>query len=147
MLSIEVYGNRLFCFVCSVVAVWGGAVFTAPKKSKRFGIFWKPLEGGLERHVNTIDAALKLHNYIVEYRLAHSDITSSTNEDEQLSMDRHTFCINNPGEINGMVIEEVLLQNALGRRSNEDRQLREDATKIRDDIRDSLWNKGLRRPN
>ena len=115
--------------------------------NKRFGIFWKPLEGGLERHVNTIDAALKLHNYIVEYRLAHSDITSSTNEDEQLSMDRRTFCINNPGEINGMVVEEVLLQNALGRRSNEDRQLREDATKIRDDIRDSLWNKGLRRPN
>ena len=39
--------------------------------ARRWGIFWKPLQGSLGRHVNTIDAGLKLHNYIVNYRLSH----------------------------------------------------------------------------
>ena len=49
--------------------------------------------------------------------------------------------------MNGMVMEEELLQNARGRKTNEDRLLREEGTKIRDSIRDSLWDAGLRRPH
>ena len=30
--------------------------------------FWRPLVGSLKGHQDTIDAALRLHNYIVDYR-------------------------------------------------------------------------------
>ena len=68
------------------------------------------------------------------------------NGNELLEIERRTFANNNPGEMNGMVVEEELLQNARGRRTNEDRRLREEGSKLRDTIRDSLWNAGLRRP-
>ena len=35
---------------------------------RRWGIFWKPLEGSLFEHKYTIDASIRLHNYIVENR-------------------------------------------------------------------------------
>ena len=115
--------------------------------NRRFGIFWKPLEGKLDRHISTIDAGLKLHNYIVEYRLAHTDDNIDFEEDTELQNTRRTFNINNPGEMTGMVTEEALLQNTRGRKTTEDRLLREKGCSIRDTIRDSLWNAGLRRPN
>ena len=114
--------------------------------NRRFGIFWRPLEGSLERHVSTIDAALKLHNYIVEYRLAHKPNYELVDETLQLEIPRRTFNLHNPGEMEGMMVEEALLQNARGRKTNEDNALREEGVTIRDDLRDSLWDAGLRRP-
>ena len=53
-----------------------------------------------------------------------------------------------PGEVDGMVQEEDLLQRtASGRRTNEDNELREKGGEVRDNIRDALWNRGLRRPH
>ena len=114
--------------------------------NRRFGIFWRPLEGKLDRHVNTIDAAFKLHNYIVDYRLANLDTFNEAHEERHLDIERHTFNLDNPGEMEGMITEEALLQNRRGRRTNEDRELREEGVKIRDNLRDSLWHAGLRRP-
>ncbi len=121
--------------------------------NRRFGIFWKPLEGTLERHLQTIDTALKLHNFIVNYRISslsnnnESDAHECSSQELLLDIEQRTFARDNPGKINGMVMEEELLQNARGRRTNEDRRLREEGSKIRDTIRDSLWNAGLRRPH
>ena len=35
---------------------------------RRWGILWRPLMGKLKNHKETIDACLRLHNFIVEYR-------------------------------------------------------------------------------
>ena len=114
---------------------------------RRWGIFWRPLEGSIDRHMHTIDAALKLHNYIVDYRLHKINVNDSTmNEDFQLETTRNEHRENYPGEIDGMVQEEALLQTRVGRPTTEDAYLREQGIRIRDNIRDSLWNAGLRRP-
>ena len=39
----------------------------------RFGIFWKPLHFRLVRHQFIIDACLRLHNFIVDYRYKESN--------------------------------------------------------------------------
>ena len=35
---------------------------------RRWGIFWKPLVGKLKNHKHTIDACLRLHNFILDHR-------------------------------------------------------------------------------
>ena len=58
---------------------------------RRWGIFWKPLEGSLERHQYTIDAALKLHNYIVDYRMEENEDANEIDEEDELQAMRNDF--------------------------------------------------------
>ena len=56
---------------------------------RRWGFFWRPLEGRLSNHKITIDAALRLHNFIVSERLddeeEDDDDIDETTELERLS--------------------------------------------------------------
>ena len=63
-----------------------------------FGIFWKRLEGDLSSHASTIDACIRLHNLIVDYREKQTggDID---NERELLDIASDCFVANRPFEI------------------------------------------------
>ena len=43
------------------------------KKDRRWGVAWRPLEGALDYHKYTTDAALRLHNYR-NYREVHGTV-------------------------------------------------------------------------
>ena len=55
---------------------------------RRWGIFWRPLVGKLSNHKNTIDACLRLHNFIVDFRedkLARAARNKRANNRESLT--------------------------------------------------------------
>ena len=43
----------------------------------RWGIFWRPLSFKLNNNINTIDACLCLHNFIIDYQYTHKVPASS----------------------------------------------------------------------
>jgi len=51
----------------------------------RWGILWRPLCFNMKHNINTIDACLRLHNFIVDYRESH--LIEGTDQ----SVDRETF--------------------------------------------------------
>ena len=48
----------------------------------RWGIFWSPLRFSLKHNCNVIDAAMNLHNFIVDFREETRD-TSLTDDSER----------------------------------------------------------------
>ena len=46
----------------------------------RWGILWKPLHFSLEHNCKVIDACIRLHNFIIDYRLSSSDTNDSSYE-------------------------------------------------------------------
>ena len=65
----------------------------------RWGIFWKPLPYSLEKNILIIDAAFRLHNFIVDCRLSRDNTDSSLNynedgEREQLDQEMAAFIRN-----------------------------------------------------
>jgi hypothetical protein len=54
----------------------------------RWGIFWKPLKFSLVRNARVIDACLRLHNFIVDYRLQNSGNGVSDHHLSELNMHR-----------------------------------------------------------
>ena len=68
---------------------------------RRWGIFWRPLEGGLNNKKSTIDAAMRLHNFIVEYREDMKGDGMGINDDnfdtDELMYDSDEFSFNNAG--------------------------------------------------
>ena len=51
----------------------------------RWGILWRPLGFNMKHNINTIDACLRLHNFIVDYREKHGVTSTNT------AMDRDVF--------------------------------------------------------
>ena len=71
---------------------------------RRWGIFWKPLEGSLKGHQYTIDSALRLHNFIVNYR--ERELHGEEDEDvEELNQASDTFHRRNPFVLMGTYSE------------------------------------------
>ena len=68
---------------------------------RRWGVFWKPLEGSLYNHKNTIDAAMRLHNFIVDYREEMKSDGMGIDDDgfdtRELMYDSDEFNLNNAG--------------------------------------------------
>ena len=78
---------------------------------RRFGIFWRPLEGSLHNHQFTIDACLRLHNFIVDFRegaeaLGDTGILNEIEELEELNHNSDSFMMNNAGHTMGVYGEE-----------------------------------------
>ena len=79
---------------------------------RRWGIFWKPLEGSLQNHRNTIDAAMRLHNLIVDYReeMKSNGMMDQVDEDfenEELMYDSDEFLIENSGTTLGVFGDNI----------------------------------------
>ena len=114
---------------------------------RRWGILWRPLEGSLTRKTSIIDAALKLHNFIVDFRMKEKNENDTLDEDEELEVTRRNYRIQNASDARGLYMEEEILQATVkrGRPSNNEVELRHLGNVLRERLRDRLWNAGLRR--
>ena len=76
---------------------------------RRWGIFWKPLEGALVNHQYTIDSALRLHNFIVNYReeMGEGGGDHQRSEREELDLLSDEYAANNPFASLGPIAEEM----------------------------------------
>jgi hypothetical protein len=101
---------------------------------RRWGIFWKPLEGALVHHQYTIDSALRLHNFIVNYReeMGEGGGDHQRSEREEFDLLSDEYAANNPFASLGPIAEEM-------------DELRKKV--VRDHIRNDLSNRGLARPS
>ena len=116
---------------------------------RRWGIFWKPLQGSLTNHKYVIDSALRLHNFIVNYREEHGQVGKEHDDTDTslLNSASYDFQMENPFETMGAFSnEDIHAYKRRGRHSNEEKKLRERGKTIRDNIRDMLARKGLARP-
>ena len=123
----------------------------------RWGILWKPLKFNLVNSIQVIDACLRLHNFIVDYR-QEKERESVLDELERsvFNEDSRRFLAVNPGhrangahEAHG---EDLLDENGArviacgGRPSTDDVACREAGVEIRESISSFIANKKERRP-
>lgn len=115
---------------------------------RRFGIFWKRLEGNLEHHQYTIDACLRLHNLIVNYREKEGLNTEENDLEENLLLDLacDDYMELHPLETVGAFADDVNEHLMPGRPSKTEADERERGRTKRDRLKDSLWREGLARP-
>ena len=77
---------------------------------RRWGFFWKPLEGALVHHqYTTIDSALRLHNCIVNYReeMGEGGGDHQRSEREEFDLLSDEYAANNPFASLGPIAEEM----------------------------------------
>jgi hypothetical protein len=116
---------------------------------RRWGIFWKPLQGALVNHKYVIDSALRLHNFIIDYRNENGfqNRKNDTVEMLELNAASHDYLLENPFETMGAFSDEDLrAYKKRGRHSLKEKRLRQQGKLTRDNIRDNLARKGLSRP-
>jgi len=113
---------------------------------RRWGILWKALEGELSGHKYTIDSCLRLHNFIVEYRLSKEKTTEEDSyELQELERASNDFYGSNPLETPGVYAEDVL-DTVVGRPTCRETMLREHGKQLRDRLCKGLENAGMARP-
>ena len=116
---------------------------------RRWGIFWKPLQGALVNHKYVIDSALRLHNFIIDYRPEHGFVnaTNDTVEMTELNVASRDYQLENPFETMGTLTDSDLrVYKQRGRHTLEEKRLRLKGVATRDEIRDNLARQGLSRP-
>ena len=123
----------------------------------RWGILWKPLKFNLVNSIQVIDACLRLHNFIVDYR-QEKERESVLDELERsvFNEDSRRFLAVNPGyRANGVHEahgEDLLDENGArviacgGRPSTDDVACREAGVEIRESISSFVANKKERGP-
>ena len=105
--------------------------------------------GSLSSHKNTIDACLRLHNFIVDYREAKKRHTISIEDDidemAELNYASDTYMVRNPFHVFGSSSGESDIQEYAprGRRSNIVNQLREEGKRFWDMICTDISNMGM----
>ena len=115
---------------------------------RRWGIFWSPLEGSLQNHQYTIDAAIRMHNFIVEFRELQENEGKNVDDDlEELNIDSDNFLMNNPSTILGPIAEETQFEHGTrGRPTTIDAELRMKGKDLRNAISYELHRRGFSRP-
>ena len=136
----DAFNYFLSCMRISVECAFG-------EIDRRFGIFWKRLEGDLSSHASTIDSCMRLHNLIVDYREKQMEMGGDIdNERELLDIASDCFVANHPFEILGPhgdgFDEELRLR---GRPTNDEKHEREMGVAIRDKLRDEIARNGMSR--
>lgn len=109
----------------------------------RWGIFWRPLGHKLTTIKYIIDGAMRLHNFIVDYRIKHG--ITDTSEMDDFQSECLEFCIQNPDYVTGTFGDGVNAGN-VGHPSANDQILRDVGKNIRNSIKDKLAHEGFHRP-
>ena len=143
--------NDDFNFYLSSARIWVECAFG--EIDMRWGIFWKKLSFTLEHTVNLIDGALRLHNFIVNFREEQkiaSDQKKHTKdcmskEFEDFEVECSTFSRIYPEEIVGVFGDNRNDERKKGRLDQETTELRKLGSSMRDFLRDSLVRNGLKR--
>ena len=106
----------------------------------RWGIFWSPLQFSLEHNIQVIDAAFRLHNYIVDYNIAHG-----LHRNLQAMIDQYdheellVFAMTNPDEPIGPIGDNLNDDSAvLGRPPQIERELREEGVAMRQQLKSRI---------
>ena len=115
---------------------------------RRWGIFWRPLEGNLINHKNTIDAAMRLHNFIVDYREELKNDGMIEEEDElfdrnELTHESDEYVLNNAGVTLGVFGDDT---RQTGRPSNDEANEKLRGLQMRDNFCESIKDSGKARP-
>ena len=113
----------------------------------RWGILWKPLGFRLKHNVNIIDACMRLHNFIVDWR--NNDHFQSSNIDERsiFDEDHRRFMSAFPDlEAVGVQGGENEEKRNRGRPTNEDKEIRDLGLKIRQTVCNDIVSRKLVRP-
>ena len=120
----------------------------------RWGIFWKRLSFSLENTVNIIDAALRLHNFIVNFRENEKKekinkkkrkFTKLPNEFDEYELDCTKFSAMYPEELVGVFGDNQNDERKKGRLDKNITELRNLGSSMRDYLRDSLDRNGMKR--
>ena len=113
---------------------------------RRWGIFWKPLEGTLEERRFTIDACFRLHNLIVDFRemwrKEGNEIDDEKDRDE-LDNASDNFIWRNPTEDLGVIGDDI---RPSGRPTDDEVFERQRGLDLRDEFKNKLKRAGLTRP-
>ena len=114
---------------------------------QRWGIFWKPLKFSLKHNVAVIDAALRLHNFIVDFR-EEFETTEPTNFEKTIFDDECLrYLTANPEAVVGVYGgDEEERFDDIGRPTNAESNSRSMGKAWRNKLRDAILLKGLRRP-
>ena len=117
---------------------------------RRWGILWRPLMGKLKNHKNTIDACLRLHNFIVDYRETKKGNVNfeGNDENEELNRASDMFLAMNPFHAFGNDTNESTMDEYAqrGRRSNRIQNLTNQGKEFRDNLCKEFENEGMSRP-
>lgn len=109
----------------------------------RWGILWSPLRFSLEHNINTIDATMRLHNYIVNYDLKHNIRKSPSQEYDD---DVLQYMRAHPGDVVG-VFGDNQQETLSGIQRNINLVLKRVGEAVRNKVKDKLHRVGLSRPH
>ena len=117
---------------------------------RRFGIFWKPLEGKLANHQYTIDACMRLHNYIVDYReemkRLGKGIWTEEYERQELDVESDNFMMENAANTLGAMGDEDVMRQA-GRPTATEQFERNRGVELRNKFKEELARNNMARPD
>ena len=112
------------------------------------GVFWSPLRFKLQQNLKVIDAAMRLHNFIICHEMEVGNRGFGSNgvdfDDGVLK-----FMVANPNEITDIFGHEVNdeIKTKGGSDNKQVRDLKRQVKMNRDGIKSKLASMGMRRPN
>ena len=110
----------------------------------RWGLFWRAMKFDISRNTIAIDGAMRLHNFIVNYREKHNK--SSSDKDLDMFDDECLdFMTAHPDEIIGTysgTMSDDSVRKPVGRPT----KLRRMGKEWRDKLRNRMKQEGLKRP-
>ena len=112
----------------------------------RWGLFWRAMKYGIQRNTIAIDAAMRLHNFIVNYRERNNCVDSPDKDLNVYDDECMDFMTANPDEIIGTYSGEILEQNVRRQPMGRPSKLRKMGKEWRDKLRNRIVQEGLGRP-
>lgn len=113
----------------------------------RWGILWRPLQFRLKHNVNIIDACMRLHNFIVDWREVNISADVDDVDRQIFEEDHKRFMSAYPTfDAAGVHGGEEERTNARGRSTNFTKEITEFGRKVRQIICDNIKAKRLVRP-
>ena len=100
---------------------------------RRFGIFWRPLQFNLSKQRFIIDACLRIHNFIIDFRIRENcDDEWEKDDENHFSSECISFIVNNPEICVGVYGNGSMGSgHGRGRPSLQEKELRGAGTKLR----------------
>ena len=123
---------------------------------RRFGVFWRPLEGALAEHKYTIESCFRLHNFIVNYREENKNRATSRgvdcgidDEDAELAIHYEAFYEDNPFLNMGVVgdNESMEIMRSVGRPPADEVLERDRGVALRNILAHRIKLAGIARPS
>ena len=139
-----------FNYYLSKARIWVECAFG--EIDMRWGIFWKKLSFNLDNTVNIIDAALRLHNFIVDYRNEekkknNKDSSEDKEDFNEFEKELSEFSKLYPESIVGVFGDGVNDETFQGRNTRAIEELRSLGMDMRDNMRNQLARHNKKRVN